>query len=48
MVLSISKVDTELPIMNCKLTLPPQLRELNLRDLVREDVKWCGMLYCLS
>lgn len=38
-VLSISKLGTELPIMNCKLTLPPQLKELNLRDSIREDLK---------
>lgn len=39
MVLGIGKPSTELPIMSYKLTLPPQLRELNLRDSIRENLR---------
>lgn len=38
MVLGITKLGMELPIINCKLTLPLQLREMNFKKNIREDL----------
>lgn len=39
MVPSINKLSIVPPIINCKLTIPPQLKELNLRGSIREDLE---------